>query len=355
MEAFDRIDARLDRPGVHYVPNTRLGRDLDFVDLATRWGFSAVVLANGAGRDRPLPAPDADEALGHGLVYQNAYAQWFNRRDDVEYSGPQFDLYQGAVVVGGGLASLDVVKMLQLDCYYSALENRGLEVDLTELEHRGIPRYCKAHGIGDPATLGVGNCTLVYRRRVRDMPLAAAPLARKKILQVALRKYLFQVVPQRQVVGFTFDDDWISGVRLVETRVEDGEARPVAGTEYVHPTFRVVSSIGSIPQPIEGIERDGVYYRIEDPATGAYGPLPHVFAVGNVVTGRGNIKASTTHAEQVAHHLVTRYLAEARVPELSPAELDSLLARTRARQTAVGYQGSYRTWIADPLFEQADG
>ncbi|MBV8729643.1 MAG: NAD(P)-binding protein, partial [Acidobacteriia bacterium] len=44
-QEYARIDARLRKPGVFFVPCTRLGRDIDFHDLCQRWGFSAVVLA----------------------------------------------------------------------------------------------------------------------------------------------------------------------------------------------------------------------------------------------------------------------------------------------------------------------
>ena len=56
---YRKIDARLDRPEVHFVPNTRLGEDLDFLELAKEWGFSVLVLANGAWKDRELDDPRA--------------------------------------------------------------------------------------------------------------------------------------------------------------------------------------------------------------------------------------------------------------------------------------------------------
>ena len=52
---YDTITRKLGRDGVHYVPNTHIGRDVDFPDLTQAWGFSAVILANGAWRDRSLP------------------------------------------------------------------------------------------------------------------------------------------------------------------------------------------------------------------------------------------------------------------------------------------------------------
>src|SRR6516162_7109723 len=40
-QEYARIDARLKKPGVFYVPSTKLGRDIGFDDLVKNWGFSA--------------------------------------------------------------------------------------------------------------------------------------------------------------------------------------------------------------------------------------------------------------------------------------------------------------------------
>src|SRR5271156_2084581 len=56
-QEYAKIDARMKKPGVYFVPSTRLGRDLPFEELCETWGFSAVILANGAWRDRDLGIP----------------------------------------------------------------------------------------------------------------------------------------------------------------------------------------------------------------------------------------------------------------------------------------------------------
>src|SRR5438874_9840893 len=53
-QEYGRIDARMRKAGIMYVPATKLGRDVEFDDLVQNWGFSAVILANGAWRDREL-------------------------------------------------------------------------------------------------------------------------------------------------------------------------------------------------------------------------------------------------------------------------------------------------------------
>ena len=83
-QEYSRIDARLRKPGVFFLPCTKLGRDLDFQDLRDNWGFSVVVLANGAWRDRELGIPGAEEFVDKGLVYQNTVIYWYNHKNEEE-------------------------------------------------------------------------------------------------------------------------------------------------------------------------------------------------------------------------------------------------------------------------------
>ncbi|MGE0707184.1 MAG: NAD(P)-binding protein [Planctomycetota bacterium] len=381
---YRKIDERLDRAGVHFVPNTRLGRDISFADLASEWGLSVLVLANGAWTDRKLDDPRADEVVDKGLVYQNAFVYWFNHMNEAGYDGPRYEVVDEAVVVGGGLASIDVIKILQLELYGRALRARGIEVDTNELEHHGIPKVCHEHGIEDPESLGVKGAVLLYRRRVEDMPLASAakdapqkvkdrlPQVRQKILEKCQKKYLFQVQTQRLVKEVVIEDGRLTGVVLLETALQGRDAVPVPGSEHVLRTDLVISSIGSIPEPIEGIAMKGTYYQFKDWDTGEYAALPGVFAAGNVVTGQGNIVASLEHGRFVGEHLAERYLgisdddsrelgqtpAEALAasageavaealeskPKLSPEQANALLARVAARQREVGYE-AYQPWI----------
>ena len=66
---YARIDARMKKPNVYFIPCTKLGRDFNLPQLF-EWGFSAVILANGAWRDRELGVPEAEQYVGRGLVYQ---------------------------------------------------------------------------------------------------------------------------------------------------------------------------------------------------------------------------------------------------------------------------------------------
>jgi NADPH-dependent glutamate synthase beta subunit-like oxidoreductase len=137
---YGTIDQKLGSPGVHYVPNTAIGRDVDLQQLIHDWGFHAVVLANGAWRDRPLPIEGADAYVGKGLVYQNPFIYWFNHYNEASYDGPQFEILDGTIVVGGGLASIDVVKVIQLELCVRAVRERGVELTWSSSRWPVFPR-----------------------------------------------------------------------------------------------------------------------------------------------------------------------------------------------------------------------
>src|SRR5262249_50769811 len=97
-----------------------------------------------------------------------------------------------------------------------------------------------------------------------------------------------------------------------------------------------------------------------------------VFAAGNVLTGKGNIKDSLDSGTEVGTRVAEAYLglsgeelplaegartaaqAEAEQiaavldarPKLAPAEVEKIVHHLRERQGEVGYGGNYRDWIA---------
>jgi len=228
-QEYARIDARMKKPGVTFVPATKLGQDLDFKELTEGWGFSAVILANGAWRDREIGIPGAEEYVGKGLIYQNPFIYWYNHKNEKGYTGPRYDPPDEVLVLGGGLASIDVVKVLQLETYERALKARGVNTNMHELEKKGIPAVCKAHGI-EPQDLGVKGCLLLYRRREQDMPLAQPPenatpeqltrteSVRLKILRLAREKYLFRFQDRRLTQGLEAAREQAGHVHLADSQ-----------------------------------------------------------------------------------------------------------------------------------------
>jgi NADPH-dependent glutamate synthase beta subunit-like oxidoreductase len=385
-QEYGNIDARLKKPGVTFIPSIKLGRDLNFQELCDHWGFSAVILANGAWRDRELGIPGAEQFVDKGLIYQNPFIYWYNHKNEKSYAGPRYDSPDEALVVGGGLASIDVVKVLQIENYERALKARGVQTNMHELEKKGIPAICKLHGIR-PEECGVKGCLLIYRRREQDMPLAQPPdnatpdqLAktesiRQKMLRLARDKYLFRCQERRVTTGFVVENGRLAGLKVAETRVEGRKADPIQGSEHELRAPLVISSIGSVPESIPGIAMKGEYYTFQNDALPQYTGSERVFGVGNVVTGQGNIRVSLIHSREVTTQLIADYMGmgdgdsdfhalhahaeaggaaqaeavEERVralPSLSENEISKLEQRIRALQERVGYTGDYDSWIA---------
>jgi hypothetical protein len=380
---YKRIDEKLARPGVHFVPRTRIGPDIAFSDLQS-WGFSAIVLANGAWRDRPLGIDGAEAYLHKGFYYQNPFIYWFNHHHEPDYQGLPCDLAEGAIVVGGGLASLDVVKALMVETLSAALAKKRISVNVIELEHKGCDKILAEH-ILSLESLGVTPCTLFYRRRVEDMPLASfkegamepekekTRQVRAKILDNAMRKYLFKFQGTSRPVGLIMDRGRLAGLRFIRTEIQGEKVLDRPGSEFEVRSPLTISSIGSIPEPIEGIPMKRELYDWRDWDHGELNLGQGIYGLGNVVTGKGNIAVSRKHGQFIAAHVAEAYLgvggpadgktsllegvASARREEaqalagrvkraspLRPDVVEALRKKIRARQQAVGYR-SYAEWI----------
>ena len=346
---YAKIDENLATEGVLYVPGTRLGEHLSFADAAGNTGFSAVILAHGAWKDRALPVEGIDAFVGKGLSYQNSFVYWFNHYEENGYDGPSFPIHDRAAVIGGGLASIDVCKILNLELYKRALRERGIEVDLEQLEVKGIPRTLETHGI-EPGGLGIHGCTLYYRRGKEDMPLASMDnptpeqliklrKSRVKIMDKVSSKYLVHLEEFATPVAFTHDNESLNGLTFQRTEVVDGRVRMTPETFEVA-TSQVISSIGSIPMPIEGVPMRGELYEWEDWSEGKL--IDGVYGLGNVLTGKGNIKASRKNSREITPRVIEKALARPAVP----AEVvNKILDTVRRRWEAVGYSGDYTSWI----------
>jgi len=163
------INSKINQPNIRFVPGVKLGRDVEFEDIIT-WGFSAIILATGAWRDRPLPVDGIDAYVDKGLYYQNSFVHWFNHKHESNYKGQELHINDNALVIGGGLASLDVAKILMFETVKKALKNHGIEENIFTMEH-GIHRVLEKHNL-TLEDLGISGCTLFYRRRAIDMPLS---------------------------------------------------------------------------------------------------------------------------------------------------------------------------------------
>ena len=385
-QEYVRIADKLKKPLIQYVPKTTIGREVSLADLHA-WGFSAVVLACGAWRDRPVDADGAKEALGHGLINQNPFIYWFNHHEEKSYDGPRYEVSDGAIVVGGGLASIDCVKALMLETVAAKLRARGESPDIVEMEHQGLDKVLADRKL-TLADLGLKGCTLIYRRTAREMPLAAfkegaddAAKAktmdvREKLMANVLKKFCCQFRPNTLPKAIVMEGGRVVGLKVVTSKSEGRKVIEVPGSETVLPTNLIVSSIGSIPEPIPGLPLKGEFYDFADWDLGIPRDVKNTFGVGNVVTGQGNIAISRKHSKRVSDAVVARYLgvgdaplnepggvmkqaeaqgAEAaaavqahieKLPKLDLAKLAKVAEHVEGRQRSVGYDGNLDAWIA---------
>jgi NADPH-dependent glutamate synthase beta subunit-like oxidoreductase len=386
QKEYRSIDEKLSRPGVSFVPDTRIGRDIDFKDLVENWGFSAVVLANGAWRDRPLPVEGADDYVGRGLVYQNPFVIAFNHADLGDLEDASYTVHDGALIVGGGLASIDVAKIHTLELTVKKLAERGIETSILELEVKGIPKVLAAHDL-EWEDLALEGPTIFYRRRIEDMPLMEIPegadearkakveAGRRRMIDKALDKYRFKIEPLCAPDGLLVENGQLVGLRFRRTKIENGRVVMTDET-FERRGPAIISSIGSIPEPIEGIAMKGELFDFKDWDIGKLEGYPTVFSVGNVVTGKGNIVASRKHAAHVSQDAIESYLgvtdddddrdsnAEARPSAISEAataladqisetlaagqapsaeKAEALCTRVAERQRVVGFD-DYKSW-----------
>src|SRR5258708_16311834 len=122
---------------------------------------------------------------------------------------------------------------------------------------------------------------------------------------------LVGVQDRRVATGLLVEDGRLVGLRVAETKVEGRIAEPVAGSEYQQRAPMVISSIGSVPEEIPGVVMKGEYYDFNNKTLPRYVGSDHVFGVGNVVTGQGNIRASLVHSQEVSTKLIESYIGVA--------------------------------------------
>jgi ferredoxin--NADP+ reductase len=387
-----KIDDKLNHPYIHFIPNVKIGYDIDFEELASAWGFSAVLLAAGAWRDRPLPIPDIDYYIGRGFYYQNPLMYWFNHKHEPGFAGPGIHIKDNAIVIGGGLASLDVAKLIMLELVRGKMKELGHTITLFTLEQEGIAAVLAQKKLS-LAQLGLTGCTLYYRRRLQDMPLAempgeASPDKREQINALVLKilsnfreKYLFKVQELMNPIDKIVQQDRLAGLIMQKNRMTAGKLLPDSNRAFEVLTPMVVSSIGSIPTVIPGLPMERYLYAIEDRETGKIKGYDNLFALGNAVTGRGNIRASMKHGRQVSETLANSrfawkeedyqeifnlYTADAtersqrlvqfiqKKQFLSPETFASIMTKLQELQKKNGYDGDYSRWIDQHLPERLE-
>jgi len=259
------IDKKLDHQNIRYVPNVKIGKDIEFLDLVNNWGFSAIILANGAWKDRHLPIENIDKFIDKELIYQNSFINWFNHKHEQAYNGKNYIIKNNTVIIGGGLSSLDVVKIVMIELVKrQLLLVKGIEADLFTLEKNGVKDVLEELNL-TLADIDVQKTKLVYRRTARDMPLKspkdgskesieAAKGVSEKLLNKYQEKYLFEFIPLSVPFNFNEKDGKLSGIVFQKVEIDNGKIKPIKEGFFEIETDMLISSIGSVPETIEGLQ-----------------------------------------------------------------------------------------------------
>ena len=162
--------------------------------------------------------------------------------------------------------------------------------------------------------------------------------------------------------------DRLVGLIFQQTKVENGRVVPIPDSERTVRSTYVISSIGSVPDHIPGIPTRGQTYDVEDEVYCRIAGYTRVFALGNTVTGRGNIKESMAHGRAISKNVIEGYLGHAsgepdeevtnrissavtaitdeiRNCQMSPASMKAIQAQVDKHHNRAGYAGDYREWV----------
>ena len=261
---LDREIALVERMGVKFHQSVRVGSDITFQELRTR--FQAVIIAVGLHASRGLGIPGSD----HPHVY-----------DGVELLeqillGRAPSVPREVAVVGGGNTAVDVAR---------SLLRRGVKA------------------------------TIVYRRTEAEMPAIAAEVEQAKQEGVEFR---LLAAPSAVIT----EGDAIVAIECHRMRLgqpdSSGRRAPVrvSDSTFRIPVSAVVSAIG------ESVDAG---FLPEGLRTELAGNLPGIFVAGDAATGEGTVTAAVGSGRRVAT-MVDQYLNDGHKPEKEPA-LESLWPR----------------------------
>jgi len=348
INEYFKIDDIISNELVDFVPLTRIGRDVSFEEIY-KMGWSCIYFANGAWKDRSFPIKEIEEF--DNFYYQNPFVYWFNHYHESSYNGPNVDIKDDVIVIGGGLASIDVCKITQLELVRQKVESKIENFDIIEMEHKGIPKYLEQYDM-KYEDLGINGTTLVYRRNIENMPLTTIPedaspemvekrkLARRKILNNTLDKFLFKVAECTQPVGLSYENNILNGIEVIENEIIDGKLIAKENSNKILHGNTFISSIGSLPEPIQGIPMDGSTYNIVDEDSGKFDKLDKVHGMGNAITGKGNIKASRVSAKTVGDLTIDL------IHNIDQDVIDNIDSKVKEWQSKSSYDGNYFEWKA---------
>lgn len=313
------IDQRMAHESVRFIPGFTLGKDGTIEDLLNDWGFAAVIIAIGAWHDREISLGGISKYYDNGVIKQNDLVYWFNHKHEPGYNGPKYILTNNTAIIGGGLASLDMVKITMIELVQQALEKKkGISVDMFTLEKKGIAAILEQYKT-NLEELEVEPCILFYRRDAEDMPLyprkkntpesnAQARRVARKLLDNCQAKYLFKFAGRSVPKSIIEQDGKFAGIVFQRVDIAEGRLVERPGDTFSFATDLLISSIGSLPKETPSLPTEGNLLKTQGDLDYRVAGFDNVFAVGNVVTGRGNIHESRKHGREITDKIIEEHL-----------------------------------------------
>ncbi len=255
------MDVRLiERLGVTFVYDTKIGTDVSFEDLLR--DFDAIAITAGAMDAVALDIPGADLA---GVQYGVDFMKKANLGEPLEVGND-------VVVIGGGYTAMD--------CSRTSL------------------RY------------GAENVTIAYRRTRSELVVDEEELGETEREGVRME---FLVSPI-ELVG---EDGELTGVRFIRNRLGEPDMSgrrspvPIEGSEFIVPAQTVIPAVSQAADlsflPVESSFEVARGRLKVDPATYATN-AKGVFACGDFVTGPATLIEAAGHGKKCAY-AIDRYLA----------------------------------------------
>lgn len=268
MKSVERALALvLDRPGVRFLGNVELGRDLTVEEL--RRHYHAVVYATGSSADRHLGVPGEDLP---GSFSATEFVAWYNGHPDAQIDAFTLDA-EAVAVVGAGNVALDVARVLLRevdelaatdvpDHVVEVLRRRAVR-DVHVLVRRGpVQTKFTTKELGELGELA-GVAVRVDPESVADLEGSDTVSARNLAIfqDWASRQHPGGDVRTLHVHFLTrpvalTGDSQVEGIRIERTELDaDGGARGT-GEEQDLPVQMVLRSVGYLGQPLPDVPFD---------------------------------------------------------------------------------------------------
>ena len=267
-EVIDKETALIEKMGVEFVNNVRIGQDRTFESLQET--HDAVVIAIGAWVSTPLPCPGADLPGNYGGID-------FLRK---VYANETVQVGKNVAIIGGGNTAMDACRTA--------------------------------------VRLGAENVYIVYRRTRDEMPAEEIEIIEAEEEGVIF-KYL---VNPLEVIG---ENGKVAKMRLQRMRLGEpdssGRRRPEAieGDEEILEVDTVIAALGQgiLPEGFAGINLTDWNTVVADEqmfTTNVEG----VFAIGDCINNGAGIAIQSIGHAKIAAASIDSYLAGELIPHVDP-------------------------------------